>query len=158
VSDPANLALIERFYEAFDRGDGEAMEACYAPAIEFSDPVFPDLKGDQAGAMWRMLTSAPGELRIELRDHDASEATGSAHWLAHYEFTDTGRPVVNDIQASFEFENGLITRHRDDFSFYDWSKQALGPPGLLLGWTPLLRAAVRRKAAARLDEYLRDRD
>ena len=54
MSDPANLALIERFYEAFDRGDGEAMEACYAPAIEFSDPVFPDLKGGQAGAMWRL--------------------------------------------------------------------------------------------------------
>ncbi|MEK6229581.1 MAG: nuclear transport factor 2 family protein [Actinomycetota bacterium] len=149
----AHALLIERFYRAFDESDGDKMAACYAPNVRFSDPVFPDLRGSRAGAMWRMLTGGPGDLRIELLEHEADETQGSAHWRAHYTFTETGRPVVNDIHASFRFEDGLIVEHRDEFSFHRWARQALGPVGLLLGWTPIVRAAVRRKAAARLEDF-----
>ena len=145
--------LIERFYQAFDEGDGDAMAACYAPHVQFSDPVFTDLRGSRAGAMWRMLTEGPGDLRVQLLEHDADDKKGSAHWRAHYTFTETGRPVVNDIHASFRFEDGLIAEHHDEFSFHRWARQALGPVGLLLGWTPIVRGAVRRKAAARLEEF-----
>ena len=100
-----------------------------------------------------MLTSAPGELRIELLEREAGDRSGSGHWRAHYTFSQTGRPVVNDIHANFRFEDGLIVEHRDEFSFHRWSRQALGPVGLLLGWTPVLRSAVRRKAGARLDQF-----
>ena len=148
-----NELLIERFYGAFAQGDGAGMEACYAPDVHFSDAVFTDLRGGRAGAMWRMLTDTPGDLRIELLEHEAGDTSGSAHWRAHYTFTQTGRPVVNDIQASFRFKDGLIVEHRDDFSFYRWARQALGPTGQLLGWTPVVRSAVRKKAAARLDEF-----
>lgn len=149
----AHVQLIERFYKAFDEGDGATMAASYSPQVHFSDPVFPDLNGSRAGAMWQMLTAAPGELRIELLEHEAGDSQGSAHWRAHYTFSETGRPVVNDIHANFRFEDRLIADHRDEFSFHRWARQALGPVGLLLGWTPLLRSAVRRKAAARLDEF-----
>ncbi len=148
-----NKALIERFYGAFADKDGATMAACYAPGIHFSDPVFPDLRGERAGAMWKMLTGVDGDLRIELLEHSADERRGSAHWRAHYTFTETGRPVVNDIQAALVFEDGLISEHRDNFDFYRWARQALGLPGLLLGWTPIIRSAVRRKAGARLDAY-----
>ena len=56
MTDP-NAALIQRFYEAFQRSDAEAMAACYAPDVEFSDPVFGVLRGREAGDMWRMLIS-----------------------------------------------------------------------------------------------------
>jgi ketosteroid isomerase-like protein len=151
----ANAQLIERFYAAFAERDGAAMAACYAPDVRFSDPVFPDLRGSRAGAMWRMLTSGSGDARIELLEHDADDARGSAHWRAHYTFTETGRPVVNDIQASFRFEDGLIVDHHDVFDFHRWARQALGPVGLLLGWTPFLRAKVQAKAGGRLDEFTR---
>lgn len=153
MSNP-NAALIERFYGAFAVGDGDGMAACYAPGIHFSDPVFPDLHGPRAGGMWKMLTGAPGEVRIELLEHQAHGDAGSAHWRAHYTFSETGRPVVNDVRASFRFENGLITEHVDDFDFYAWARQALGPVGLLLGWTPIVRSQVRSKAAAKLDDYM----
>src|SRR4051794_35435274 len=42
--------LIERFYAAFDRRDGVAMAADYAPEGHFRDPVFGDLTGAEAGA------------------------------------------------------------------------------------------------------------
>jgi ketosteroid isomerase-like protein len=149
-----NAYLIERFYAAFDARDGDAMAACYAPGAHFSDPVFPDLNGDEPGAMWRMLTSQARELRIELVEHEAEDDRGSGRWRAHYVFSQTGRPVVNDVRASFRFADGLIAEHTDDFSFYRWSRQALGAPGLLLGWTPLLRTAVRKKAAASLASFM----
>ena len=103
--------------------------------------------------MWQMLTDGPGDLGIELLEHDAGEIQGSAHWQARYTFSETGRPVLNDIHATFRFEEGLIAEHRDEFSFHRWARQALGPVGLLLGWTPIVRSAVRRKAAARLDQF-----
>jgi ketosteroid isomerase-like protein len=148
-----NDQLIERFYGAFAAKNGAEMAACYAPDVHFSDAVFTDLRGSRAGAMWKMLTDTPGDLRIELLEHDAGDDSGTAHWRAHYTFTQTGRPVVNDIHASFRFKDGLIVEHRDDFSFYRWARQALGPSGQLLGWTPMVRSAVRKKAAARLDEF-----
>jgi len=149
----AHAQLIERFYRAFDEGNGKAMAACYAPDVRFSDPVFPDLRGDRAGAMWRMLTEGPGEVRVELLEHDADDRTGSAHWVAKYTFSETGRPVVNDIRAKFKFKDGLIVEHRDDFNFYAWSRQALGPAGLLVGWTPIVKSVVRKKAAGLLRKY-----
>ena len=147
-------ALIRKFYEAFDRRDGEAMAACYAPDAHFSDPVFTDLNGDEPGAMWRMLTGRADDLRVELLEHEADGDTGSARWKAHYTFTQTGRPVVNDVRATFRFRDGLIADHRDEFGFHRWARQALGPPGLLLGWTLILRSATRKRARAGLDEFM----
>jgi ketosteroid isomerase-like protein len=148
-----NDELIQRFYGAFDRKDGDAMAACYTADASFDDPVFPGLKGKEPGDMWRMLTARATDLKIELLEHEADDQTGSAHWIATYTFTQTGRPVVNDVRATFRFRDGLIAEHRDDFSFHKWSRQALGAPGLLLGWTPILLAATRKKARAGLDEF-----
>jgi uncharacterized protein len=148
-----NQALIERFYSAFGERDGATMASMYAPDAKFHDPVFEDLSGEQAGAMWRMLTGRADDLRIDLLEHEADDERGSAHWQAHYTFTQTGRPVVNDIQADFRFRDGQIAQHVDDFSFYRWARQALGPTGLLLGWTPVVRSSVRRRARAGLEEF-----
>jgi ketosteroid isomerase-like protein len=152
VSTP-NEALIEQFYRAFNSRDGAGMAACYAPSVEFSDPVFPDLRGEEAGTMWRMLTGRATDLRVELLEHEADGERGSARWRAHYTFTQTGRPVVNDVRASFRFADGRIVQHRDDFDFHRWARQAFGPIGLVLGWTPVLRALVRRRARAGLAEF-----
>jgi ketosteroid isomerase-like protein len=151
---PSNAELIRRFYAAFAAHDGGAMAGLYAPDATFSDPVFRDLRGEEPGAMWRMLTGRADDLKVELLEHEANGDRGSARWIAHYTFTQTGRPVENRVRASFRFADGLIAEHRDEFDFHRWSRQALGTPGLLLGWTPLLRAAVRRRARAGLDEFL----
>jgi ketosteroid isomerase-like protein len=150
----ANKRLIERFYDAFNRHDGDAMAACYAHGARFHDPVFQELRGDEPGAMWRMLTARADDLRVELVEHDANDTTGTAHWLADYTFTQTGRKVHNDVRARFRFADGLIAEHDDAFGFHAWTRQALGPPGLLLGWTPIIQGPVRRRARAGLDEFM----
>ena len=104
--------------------------------------------------MWRMLTGRADDLEIDLREHESDGERGSAHWVARYTYSQTGRHVTNDVRASFRFADGLIAEHVDDFDLYRWERQALGPGGTLLGWTPMLRGAVRRRARAALDEFI----
>ena len=145
--------LITRFYAAFAERDAAAMAALYHPEIHFRDPVF-DLRGPRAGAMWHMLCARGKDLAITSSDVRADDATGSAHWDATYTFSKTGRTVHNAIDAAFTFRDGLIHTHRDTFDLWRWSRQALGLPGLLLGWTPMLRAKVSREATRQLDAYI----
>ena len=149
-----NDALIERFYAAFARGDGAGMAACYAPGVHFRDPAFGDLDGPLAGSMWRMLAATARDFHLELLEHASDASTGSAHWVAHYTFSQTGRPVVNDVDAAFRFADGLIIDHVDSFDFHHWAGQALGPRGRLLGGTAFLRKAVQERARARLDAFV----
>ncbi len=142
----ANSALITRFYEAFQRLDAEAMVACYSDDVVFSDPAFGTLRGKDAGDMWRMLTRRAKDFSLTFDSVRADERGGSAHWVATYLFTQTGRVVVNDIRATFVIKDGRICQHHDVFDFWRWSRQALGAPGLLLGWTPFLRDKVRQQA------------
>lgn len=148
-----NAAVLTRFYEAFARHDGATMAACYHPEIVFSDPVFPRLVGDAPGAMWRMLTARAPRLRVEFRDLSADAEGGQVHWEAWYPFGPAERSVHNVIDARFRFRDGLIVEHLDHFDFARWAGQALGLPGKLLGWSPLLRGAVRRKAAGQLAAF-----
>ncbi len=152
---PAPAELIDRFYRSFQQRDAEGMVACYHKDVSFSDPVFPGLQGDRARNMWRMLCARGQDLEATYRDiaTDEAGATGRAHWEASYTFSQTGRKVVNVIDAKFRFRDGLIIDHVDSFSLWRWSRQALGPTGRLLGWTPFLRFALRRKAARSLDQF-----
>ena len=146
--------LIQRFYSAFDRHDGDAMAACYAPDAHFWDPVFGDLNGREPGEMWRMLTGGADDLRVELHEHESDGQTGSAHWIAHYTFSRTGKPVTNDIRATFRFEDGLIADHRDEFDFTKWARQAIGLPGLL----PPVRKKVQKAARDSLRAFMSNSD
>lgn len=148
-----NSVLITRFYEAFNRLDAEAMAACYTDDVLFSDPVFGELRGRQAGDMWRMLTSRAKEFSVRFDNVRADERAGGAHWVATYLFSQTGRTVVNDIQARFVFRDGKICEHHDHFDLWRWSRQALGAKGALLGWTPFVQNAIRAQAQKGLKAY-----
>src|SRR5512138_893326 len=75
-----NAHLIERFYTAFQKRDGDGMAACYAPDVKFTDEVFVGLEGERAKAMWKMLCARAKDLTVEFRDVQASDTEGSAHW------------------------------------------------------------------------------
>lgn len=148
-----HAALISRFYEAFNRLDAEAMAACYSDNVVFSDPVFGELRGRDASDMWRMLTSRAKDFSLRYDTVRADERTGGAHWVATYLFSQTGRTVINDIQARFVFRDGKICEHHDHFDLWRWSRQALGAKGTLLGWTPLVQNAIRAQAQKGLKAF-----
>src|SRR3954453_2191459 len=105
--------------------------------------------------MWRLLTSRAPDLSVELRSHDADEDSGSANWVATYTFTSTGRPVVNDVQATFQFDGGLIVDHVDEFDFGGGASQAFGKAaGNAVALLPPLRARARRTASEQLAEFM----
>lgn len=154
----ANAELLTRFYRAFAALDAEAMAHCYTADAKFQDEVF-ELDGRvQIDAMWRMLceatrTKGRDAWSLEFSGIQVEQEHGRAHWEARYRFSATGRLVHNVIDAQFEFRDGLIARHRDRFSFWAWSRQALGAPGWVLGWSPQLRRKVQARAAANLKAF-----
>ena len=150
-----NARLIETFYTSFQKRDAEGMVACYHPDVRFSDPVFHELVGSRACAMWRMLCKRAKDLEIEFRDVQADDKTGSAHWEARYLFSATGRNVHNVIDAKFEFEGGKIVRHADTFDLWRWAGMAMGAKGKLLGWLPPVQQAIHKKAMGGLAEFER---
>ncbi|MCF5654782.1 nuclear transport factor 2 family protein [Pseudomonas poae] len=149
----AHTALITRFYAAFQRLDAEAMAACYTEDVVFSDPAFGELRGRDAGDMWRMLTTRAKDFSLTFDHVRSDDTTGSAHWVATYLFSATGNTVVNDIGARFVFRDGKICEHHDHFDLWRWSRQALGFKGWLLGWSPALKNAVRAQARKGLQAF-----
>jgi ketosteroid isomerase-like protein len=147
-----NAQLLQRLYSAFAAKDAATMVACYAPDAHFADPVF-DLRGPEVGAMWTMFCERGKDMKIEWRDIKADGQTGSAHWEPRYTFSVTGRPVYNRIDSAFTFRDGLIAAQRDTFDLWRWSRMALGMKGALLGWTPLVRNAIRSEARRNFDNW-----
>ena len=134
-----NQQRIESFYGAFDRLDAGAMADCYADDAQFDDEVFSLLGHEQVSGMWRMLCEATqaknrDDWKLTCRSVEAGHTTGKAQWESDYRFSAARRKVHNVVESVFEFnDSGLITRQRDRFNFWSWSRQALGTPGLLLG-------------------------
>ncbi|HMM68796.1 MAG TPA: nuclear transport factor 2 family protein [Dokdonella sp.] len=153
MSAAENLATLKRFHAAFAARDGVAMGECYGADATFRDPVF-DLAGKDIGAMWRMLCSRGLDLRVESSNLEANADSGRAEWEAWYSFSATGRPVHNIVRSEFRFNSGKISSQVDRFDFWRWSRQALGPVGALLGWTPLLRNKVQANARAALQQFM----
>lgn len=148
-----NQQLVTQFYQAFQQKNYQEMIACYHPNIHFRDEVF-DLHGKSAGAMWHMLCERGKDLALNFSDVSANDAKGKAHWEANYTFSLSGRKVHNVIDASFQFQDGKIINHVDVFDFWKWTRMALGPTGLFLGWTPLLRKKVAATANKSLKDFI----
>ncbi|WP_268846910.1 nuclear transport factor 2 family protein [Flavobacterium aestivum] len=146
--------LIHKFYTAFANADTKTMCECYHPKIKFYDPVFGLLKENDACQMWKMLIEkSKGNIKIEFSDIKADEYMGSANWIATYNFSKTNRKVINRIEAQFQFKDGLIIKHTDDFCIWEWSKQALGFKGLLLGWTGFMEMKIQKQSLTTLKHY-----
>lgn len=149
-----NENLITKFYTAFANADYKTMSECYHPKIHFIDPAFGLLKEEQVSAMWQMLLlKSKGNLKIEFSNVKADDFTGSANWVATYNFSKTNRNVINKISAEFIFQDGLIIKHTDNFDVWKWSKQAFGIKGLLLGWTGFFQDKVKEQALLSLKKF-----
>ena len=145
--------LIDTFYTAFQKKDAETMISCYHDNIIFQDPVFGELKEEDARDMWRMLCQNAIDLRIEFSDINASLKKGSAHWEAWYSFSKTGRKVHNIVEAEFEFKDFKIIKHTDIFNLHRWASQAMGWKGKLLGGTTFFKNKMHKRTIKMLVHF-----
>jgi ketosteroid isomerase-like protein len=149
-----NENLIHTLYAAFASRDGAGMADCYHKDATFADPVFLELKGEQIGAMWKMLCLQGKDLTIEVYDIKADEVEGQATWEAKYGFGKPPRPVHNFVHAKFEFSEGKIIKHVDHFKLWKWSRMALGPLGLMLGWHSGVQKKIQQQAMSNLKKFI----
>ena len=130
------------------------MQACYHEEATFTDPVFQNLNSKEVKAMWHMLAAAAQDLKVIFGEVKASDKEGTCQWQAWYIFSRTGKRVHNIIEARFEFKEGKIIRHIDTFDLWRWSRMALGAPGVLLGWTPIIKNKIRATARKGLTRFI----
>jgi len=131
------------------------MNSCYADTVVFSDPVFQNLEGWKAKAMWSMLCERAQDFSLEFSGVTADDKTGKAHWEPKYTFSKNGNRIHNFIDASFEFENGKIVKHTDKFDLYRWARMALGTAGIFMGWLPSVQNKVRAEANTGLEMFIK---
>jgi ketosteroid isomerase-like protein len=143
--------IISKFYQAFKVLDAETMSACYHPNVIFEDPAFGILKGEHAANMWRMLCQSQQDKGMLIEFNVLTDYT--AHWEARYVFSRTGRKVHNRIHADFEFSEGLIIKHTDQFNLHRWAGMALGLQGKLIGWTPYFRKKLQLQTNRLLQKF-----
>lgn len=144
--------IVDRFYTGLAEGNGDKMVACYRDDVVFEDPAFGELRGEDACDMWRMLCERSTDLTLEHTVLESTDTTAKVNWIAEYTFS-TGRPVRNDITATMQISDGLIVDHRDVFDLWSWSRQALGLPGVLLGWSPPMQKRIRSTARGNLARF-----
>ena len=146
--------LLSTFYTAFQQRDYASMIACYHPDIHFFDPVFTNLQGKRAGAMWHMLCERGTDLQATFSDIQADDKKGQAHWEATYSFGKNGRLIHNIIDATYTFQDGKIVRHQDSFDLWKWTRMALGTKGVLMGWSGVVQGKVRETAVSSLNKFI----
>ena len=149
-----NEQTLIKFYTAFSNGDANQMCECYHPKVRFNDSIFGLLKYNEVCKMWNMLLNKnKGNIKIVFSEIKADEHTGSARWMATYTFSKTNKEVVNSVYAYFQFQEGLIIKHTDDFDLWKWSKQAFGWKGVLLGWTGFMQKKIQEQAILSLKNF-----
>ncbi|MEO9871050.1 nuclear transport factor 2 family protein [Ekhidna sp.] len=148
---------LETFYTAFQNHDASKMAECYHEDATFSDPAFQNLNHSEVTSMWEMLIKrSKGKLTIDYHSVIGDSEVAQCTWEATYEFSKTGKSVHNIIHSTMKFKDGLIINHEDQFDFWRWSRMALGLPGILLGWSPIIKSKVRKTARMSLDKYMQE--
>jgi len=152
------LEIITQFYDAFEDGNATKMGLLYDEKIEFKDPAFGKLKGEEVQKMWEMLIErSHGNLKVSYTIYDAAVNFAIVHWTATYPFTKTGRMVTNQIVAKLVLKNKKIIKHTEYFNLWKWSRQALGWKGFLFGWTPFFKNKLQLQTGLLLKTYIKNK-
>lgn len=149
--------LVTRFYSAFQQLDSVVMNSCYAQDIVFFDPMFEMLNGDEVRYMWDMLCDKATDFKLQFEDvENIGDGYYTCKWEATYAFGKNKRTVVNNVKANMRLTDGKIVEHSDGFSLHEWSKQAIGFSGWLLGWNSMFRRKIKNTAKKNLLAYMQN--
>lgn len=136
MSQTAALALLDRYYAAFNAGDWEGMLACLADDV--AHDVNQGVRQVGKEAFRNFLAHMERCYAEQLRDIFLMASTdgsrGSAEFVVHGQYlaTDEGLPeakgqgYVLPAGAFFAIEDGLIARVTVYYNLADWEAQVLG--------------------------------
>ena len=151
----SNKELINNFYAAFQQLDSRGMSSCYDENIVFFDPVFGLLSATEVNSMWEMVCTNAVDFSLTYGNiHELDDAYCTCDWVSTCTYPRTNRMVVNKVRANMRFSEGKIIEHSDAFSVHQWSKQAMGLSGELLGWNSFFQRHIKNRAKKQLTEFL----
>ena len=132
----AAIALLDRYYDAFNRGNGEGMLACLSEDVAHDINQGARQSGKQAfrdflAHMDRCYRERLSDLTVMANDEGTSAA---AEFVVHGEYlaTDEGLPqaagqkYVLPAGAFFDLADGLISRVSVYYNLADWTAQVGG--------------------------------
>ena len=136
MSQTAGLALLDRYYTAFNAGDWEGMLACLSQDVAHdinhgARQVGKDAFGSFLAHMERCYAEQLKDLVLMA---SADGTRGAAEFVVHgkYLATDQGLPEANGQRyvlpagAFFAFKDGLISRVTVYYNLADWEAQVIG--------------------------------
>ncbi|MEZ5849948.1 MAG: ketosteroid isomerase-related protein [Hyphomicrobiaceae bacterium] len=136
MSNAATHALITRYYDAFNRGDTDAMLACLAADVIHDVNQGLRRPGKDAFRVFcaHMSRCYKEELRdmVILTSDDGTRAAAEFNVHGTYLETDEGLPSANGQTYTlpagtfFAVEDGLITRVTTYYNLTDWLMQVAG--------------------------------
>jgi steroid delta-isomerase-like uncharacterized protein len=131
------VALIERYYRAFNAGDGEAMLACVAETVVHDVNQGARRTGKDAFRAFsaHMERCYAEQLKniVVMATADGARAAAEFEVLGTYTESDEGLPPASGqtyhlaAGAFFEVENGLIGRVTTYYNLAAWLRQ-IAPP------------------------------
>ena len=132
------VALIERYYKAFNAGDSEGMLACLAESVVHDVNQGASRTGKEAFRAFsaHMDRCYAEQLKniVVMATADGSRAAAEFEVLGTYIETDEGLPPASGqtyhlpAGAFFEVANGLITRVTTYYNLAAWLMQITTPP------------------------------
>lgn len=136
MSQTAGLALLDRYYTAFNAGDWEGMLACLSQDVAHDINQGARQVGKDAfrSFLAHMERCYAEQLKDLVLMASADGTRGAAEFVVHGEYlaTDEGLPeakgqrYVLPAGAFFAFKDGLISRVTVYYNLADWEAQVIG--------------------------------
>lgn len=129
------------------------LRSLYHPKAEYMDELF-SLKYREILALWYSCMLPEMKLEVKVKSIEQFKDVVVTKWTISYTISSINRRITLDEIGRFEFEDGLIIRHTDKYSFHSWCTQALGVAGMLASWSKWLRSKVRNQAYSSISANL----
>lgn len=158
-----NEDIVNNFLTRYQKHDFGGMHDCLDKNVTFSDFAF-DIQGKEVRAMWHWfcVTYLERKKPIDVPEFEIIQSEGDivlAKYRVSYLYGEKQRPVDYFINSHFRLTNGKIVDQKDTFgsiSQFEFAEMAFGFPLQLLALTPLLHIVVRKKAAEKLSQFMKD--
>ncbi|MFA5899664.1 MAG: nuclear transport factor 2 family protein [Hyphomicrobium sp.] len=131
--------VTEGLFLALRRRDATGVAACYDQDAVFSSPIIGDVRGADVEALWRAIFAATCDSTLSFTIVDLGLTSARVEGIAKYSLLASGRSVTSRFNSALHIRDLRVMQHDDNFDAWAWASMALGPTGLLLGWSKAWR-------------------
>jgi hypothetical protein len=142
--------LIENFYKLLSNKKYNSIAQLYHQDASFTDGIF-SVSGQIEG-MWHFMCGIANDFTLTVKSIEQKNNIFVVNWESFYFLN--GKRIHNILTSTIKLQGNKIIEQRDEFSFYRIARQTGGTKGVLLGWLPAARTAIRSKMLIAFDDFL----